>query len=113
MSDSVIIDARGHLPLVDRIQEEASTAAVWGVWLWLCRPLFMLHKMIIGLSFESVILLSGTCGVLLLWDKLLPKPRLVSYNTPAVCNLGEVQNAKICTVHHDEYGNIINIEVKV
>jgi hypothetical protein len=73
----------------------------------------MLHKVLVGLSLEGVVLLSSTCGVLLLWDKLLPKPRLVSYNTPAVCNLGEAQNAKVCTVYHDDYGNIIRIEPKV
>lgn len=108
-----IIDVRDQLSLMDRLQDEASTAAAWGFWFWLLRPFLMIHKVVLGLSFEGIFLLGSTCGVLLLWDKLLPKPRLVSYNTPAVCNLGEARDAKVCTVHHDEFGSIVRIDVKV
>ena len=113
MRDSIIIDVRDNLPLTERIQNEASTAMLWGTWIWLCRPLMILHKFVSFLSLEGIALLGGTCGALVLWDRLSPKSRLESYCTPAVCNLDEVRDVKICTIHHDDNGNIVRVEAKV
>ena len=38
MQDSLIINVRGELGWHRRLFSDAGTAALWGVWLWLCQP---------------------------------------------------------------------------
>lgn len=93
MPDSLIIDARHRLRWHQRLMSDASTAMLWGGWLWLWRPLLSaanwlgsvgstvgnLHPLLAGLLGASaainvegpLLTLAGTSGTLLLW-KMLP-----------------------------------------
>jgi poly-beta-1,6-N-acetyl-D-glucosamine biosynthesis protein PgaD len=91
MNNSLIINARRHLPWQKRFFSDASTAMLWGGWLWMCRPVLSMLSWIGGLGAGlqptvlkllgngapamnlegSVMALVGTSGTLLLWN-LLP-----------------------------------------
>lgn len=141
MNDSLIINARRHLRWHQRLFSDASTAMLWGVWLWLWRPLLSFVAWLggVGASVQptltkfiasgtpvtlegSVVALVGTSGTLLLWN-LLPASRSESARThtlrdyAAHFELPEQQilsgrAASVCVVHHDEHGRITRIDTR-
>lgn len=48
MSDSVIINVRRQLHWQRRLFSDATTAMLWGLWLWLFRPVFGILASLIG-----------------------------------------------------------------
>ena len=139
MSDSLIINARQHLRWHERLFSDASTAMLWGVWLWLWRPVLSTVNWLaaVGASFQptltkllangsplniegGVVALVGTSGTLLLWN-LLPARKAGS---PQVHTLRDYAShfqlpeqdilqgraSSVCVVHHDEQGRIVRIE---
>lgn len=63
MSDSLIINARSHLCWRRRLCCDATTAMLWGYWLWLCRPVIgaldLLGGLRLGLQASSLTLASA------------------------------------------------------
>ncbi|HEX6592911.1 MAG TPA: poly-beta-1,6-N-acetyl-D-glucosamine biosynthesis protein PgaD [Moraxellaceae bacterium] len=139
MSDSLIINARQHLRWHERLFSDASTAMLWGVWLWLWRPVLSTVNWLaaLGASFQptlmkllangsplniegGVVALVGTSGTLLLWN-LLPARKA---EAPQVHTLRDYAGhfqlpeqdilagraSSVCVVHHDEQGRIVRIE---
>lgn len=137
MSDSLIINARHQLRWHQRLFSDASTAMLWGAWLWLWRPVVgtfnwlwslgasfhpALLKLLGGaINFEgSVVMLAGTSGTLLLWN-MLPSRKAQAREVHVLRDyarhfqLSEQDVLKgrassICVVHHDEQGRIIRID---
>lgn len=139
MSDTLIINARSHLPWQHRLASDTSTAVLWGWWLWLCRPLFNAANWMAsfgsGMNFSltkltiigstaaleaPVAALVGTSGTLMLWNMLPAQPTpaakaLTIKEYAAHFDLAEDQirsgqSASICVVHHSENGQILRIE---
>lgn len=115
-NNSLIINARHQMPWRRRLFSDATTAMLWGCWLWLWRPVlsafnwlagfgasftnFIVHfhsalpKIIngSGLGFEGgVVTLVGTSGTLLLWN-LLPARKV---------SMPEVQTLRDYARHFD------------
>lgn len=141
MTDKLIINARPQLDWRRRILSDVTTVLLWVIWLYLWMPAFRKLQEVIRLrlSFQpaaaevleavnpisishSLLALLGTCALLLLWT-LLPKRRVTT--THAVADLRDYadrfslapdlvtrgRNSRISTVHHDENGAIVGIEV--
>lgn len=138
MSDTLIINARQHMPWQLRLASDTSTAVLWGWWLWLCRPVLGLVNwlgtlgsgmnlsatklLVIGSSatLEPFAALVGTSGTLMLWN-LLPAPPSPVTKAPGILEyaahfgLPEAQvvsgqSASVCVVHHGDNGQITHIE---
>lgn len=137
MRSSLIINARHQLHWHHRLFSDASTAMLWGGWLWLWRPMMGTFNWLsgIGTSFHpalmkllggainlegSVVMLAGTSGTLLLWN-LLPSRKAPTRDVHVLRDYArhfqlpeqEVLNGRassICVVHHDEHGRIIRID---
>ncbi len=139
MSDSLIINARPHLRWYRRMFSDASTAMLWGFWLWLWRPALSLYGFLAGLhaglqpalmklasvgtpvSIEgSAVALFSTSSTLLLWSVLTPtqdqRPQPKQLRDYAdhfgltEQDLVHGRNSSVCVVHHDENGRIVRIE---
>jgi poly-beta-1,6-N-acetyl-D-glucosamine biosynthesis protein PgaD len=141
----LIINARRQLSWNRRLFSDASTLALWSVWLWLCRSalvrlvgmfgvaLGLRHSAVHGASAgqlmfagavltieDAAVALLGTCGVLMLWNRLAsqpaPTPRInlvpdyAAHFGLDVQQLVEARDSSICTVHHDEAGRILRID---
>lgn len=139
MSDSLIIDARHRLRWHQRLFSDATTAMLWGFWLWLWRPVLHTLAWLGGLGLSaypalsklfaagspvdleySVAALAGTSGTLLLWN-LLPARRAHMPPTQGLHDYARHfglsadtllagRAARVCVVHHDEQGRIVRIE---
>jgi|GEM_PF-1382380 len=140
MNDHLIINARHHLNAYQRFFSDASTAMLWGGWLWMWRPLLNIFNWIgnLGATFQptllkllangtpmniegSVMALVGTSGTLLLWNMLpaqkartSPQARLLR-DYAAHFELPEQEilagrDSRVCVIHHDDSGRIIRIE---
>ncbi|MGC3996885.1 MAG: poly-beta-1,6-N-acetyl-D-glucosamine biosynthesis protein PgaD [Anaeromyxobacter sp.] len=141
MSDTLIIDARHRLRWHQRLVSDASTATLWGVWLWLWSPVvrslewashlghrgypFMLKWLSAGPVTDldhAAVLLAGTSGTLLVWKGLaaqrpsLPPPcsehDYAGHFGVAMEQLRAAQGASVCVVHHDESGRIVRLECR-
>jgi len=141
MSTSLIIDVRNRLSWRQRFAWDASTAALWGGWLWLWAPLLKTGIRLASLGIElpqwvptllpagspgslplSIVALAGTSGTLMALNKLnarrpqaddaLPVAEYAKhFQVPE--NLIEAgRNAAICVVHHDAEGRIAGIECR-
>lgn len=138
MSSSIIIDARKRLRWHQRFAWDASTAALWGGWLWLWAPLLKRGVRLASLAVDlplpsmlpagggrfplSIVALAGTSGTLMALNKLSAgKPRVDAalpvaeyanrFELPAqVIEAG--RKAAICVVHHDADGRIAGIECR-
>lgn len=142
MSDTLIINARRHMPWQHRLASDTSTAVLWGWWLWLCRPalnalhwvgsvgngmnLSLTKFMILGstTALEApVAALVGTSSTLMLWNMLPAQPTPASKAHTVMdyarhFGLSEEQilagqSASVCVVHHGENGQIVRIEHKI
>lgn len=138
MPHAPIIDARHRLRWHQRLFSDATTAVLWGAWLWLWRPVLhaftwvgasaapAMSKLVAGnpvpdLS-NSVVALAGASGTLLLWN-LLPARRA---REAAPCTLDDCarhfdlpaeaiasgRDTRVCVVHHDADGRIVRIEAR-
>lgn len=140
MKNTLIIDARSQLRWHRRLFSDASTALAWGCWLWLWRPVLsalswavgvrmgMQHTVIKLLSLgapvtvgDTAMALVGTSGALLLWSQLSARkhpvvrsPEMPEYAAHFGVTPNELQhgrNSQVCTVHHDDQGRILRLEV--
>jgi poly-beta-1,6-N-acetyl-D-glucosamine biosynthesis protein PgaD len=140
MSTSIIIDARDRLRWHQRIAWDASTAALWGGWLWLWSPLLgaggtlahlgadlpWLPKLLPAASTGSlplsIMALAGTSGTLMALNKLphrkpqadeaLPVAEYARHFQVSEQVIEAGRSAAICVVHHDEDGRIAGIECR-
>lgn len=143
MNKHLIINARHHLSWYQRFFSDASTAMLWGGWLWMWRPLLNTVNWIanLGATFQptllkvlangtpmniegSVMALVGTSGTLLLWNMLpaqkartSPQAQLLR-DYAAHFELPEQdilagRASRVCIIHHDDSGRIIRIESRV
>ena len=111
---SPIIDVADKLPWHERLQNEASTAAIWGAWLWQLRHVFNVWKIIsVGATVEGAIAVGSTAGTLMVWNWLTPAVEPIRNNMDVLVSdeqLSTAREARINVVHHDESGRIIKIE---
>lgn len=141
MATSVIIDARDRLRWHERIAWDASTAALWGGWLWLWVPLLKtggalarlglilppwVGKLLPAAGAEglplSLVALAGTSGTLVAWRKLpvrrpstgeaLPVAEYARHFHLPEQVIAEGREAVTCVVHHDPDGRISRIECR-
>ncbi len=139
MRNSVIIDARDRLRWHQRFAWEASTAALWGGWLWLWAPLLkaggsfaqlgadlppLLPKILpaadAGSLPLSLMALAGTSGTLVVWRNLpvrkatageeLPVSEYARHFELPERVIEAGRSAGTCVVHHDADGRISRIE---
>ncbi|MGD9843722.1 MAG: poly-beta-1,6-N-acetyl-D-glucosamine biosynthesis protein PgaD [Steroidobacteraceae bacterium] len=137
MNHSLIINLRGQLRWQHRLFSDATTAALWGYWLWLCRPLIGAATWLIGTVLQhpivqsvalssttslprTAIALCSTSGSLLIWSHITHKlsvcplvPAVVDYADyfklcPAAIQAG--RDRQVSVVHHDERGRIVRVE---
>lgn len=140
MPEKFIINARRHLRWHQRLATDASTAAMWGGWLYLWQPLFkaaawlsawgsrpLIGKLLAATPLvalqQPALTLVGACGALLLWS-LLPArkvaaPEVVQSLADYAAHFGlpeqqiqAGQGTAVCVVHHDDQGRIIGIEAR-
>ena len=138
MSNTLIINARRHMPWQHRLASDTSTAVLWGWWLWLCRPalgvihwlstlgtgmsLSLTKLMVFGsaASLEPMAALVGTSSTLMLWN-MLPTQATPTAQARTIRDyathfgLAEEQilsgqTSSVCVVHHGENGQITSIE---
>src|SRR5512133_1306490 len=134
MSGSLIINARHRLPWQQRLFSDASTAMMWGAWLWLWTPVLRSSAWLVDLGVRSYpsfmkvvasgsaenlqhsfVALVGTSGTLLAWSWL--PARKVRVAAPALSvrdyarhfelrehELHVGRRASVCVVHHDDSG---------
>jgi poly-beta-1,6-N-acetyl-D-glucosamine biosynthesis protein PgaD len=141
MSTSVIIDARDRLRWHQRFAWDASTAALWGAWLWLWAPLLkaggslpsldvvlplwlpkLLPAAAAGSMPLSVLALAGTSGTLVVWRNLPVRKACTGEVLPVAEYARHFQlpeqvieagrGAATCVVHHDADGRIARIECR-
>jgi poly-beta-1,6-N-acetyl-D-glucosamine biosynthesis protein PgaD len=138
MSASLIINARHRLAWHQRLFSDASTALMWGCWLWLWSPILRSFAWLADLGLRSpalvkllasgsadqlgrsVVVLAGTSGTLLVWSWL--PARKVYASAPLSLReyarhfelpeheLQAGRRASVCVVHHDESGRIVQLE---
>lgn len=139
MSGSLIINARHRLAWYQRLLSDASTAVMWGAWLWLWIPILraiadlgvrsspvLVKLMASGTATDlpgSVMALVGTSGTLLVW-KGLPARKVCAdldalsvrdyarHFSLAESSLQAGRRAPVCVVHHDEAGRIVRLECR-
>jgi poly-beta-1,6-N-acetyl-D-glucosamine biosynthesis protein PgaD len=140
MSGSLIIDARHRLAWHQRLFADASTAMMWGGWLWMCTPILRASAGLVDLSVRSptlmkllasgsaddlgrsVVALAGTSGTLLAWNWLparkvcaaapLSLPEYARHFGLPQRELEAARGASVCVVHHDESGRILQLECR-
>lgn len=139
MHSPLIINARGRLAWHQRLFSDASTLALWSMWLWMCRPALMAAVGVVGVLSglghgsvqaalpgtmwsleEEAFALLGTGALLMLWNWLStrPAPRPAVQATPDYAAyfglsqraLAAGRDSRVCVVHHDEQGRIVRLE---
>ena len=132
MNDSIIIDVYDKRPFQDRLISEGATTALWGSWFWLLKAQhFITHNLLHNLLHFRVFLfgipsviedpavaLVSTTSALMLWKsisdtnvKLSDEP--INYAQHFGLEEKELEACKqsqVCTVHHDEFGNIVKLD---
>ena len=142
MADDLIINARRKLSWRRRIGSDAATALLWAVWIYLCWPVIeKLYEVVrLQLALEpaaievletadpislqhSLVALIGTCAALMLWT-LMPKRKVTHPHTANTLDdyaetfaipadsLDRAQHSRITTVHCDEEGEIVQLEIE-
>lgn len=139
MSTSIIIDARNRLSWHERFAWDASTAALWGGWLWLWAPLLKAGASLASVGIDlplptllpaggagsfplSIVALAGTSGTLMALNKLPVRRPQADEALPVAEYAKRFQvpeqvieagrRASICVVHHDADGRIAGIECR-
>ncbi|MFO0581789.1 MAG: poly-beta-1,6-N-acetyl-D-glucosamine biosynthesis protein PgaD [Anaeromyxobacter sp.] len=140
MKSSLIIEASDRLAWHKRLASEASTAALWGGWLWLWAPLLKgaSSLALLGPQFSpsfmkalpaaagnlplSLAAIAGTSGTLMAWHKL-PRQRAHAPESLPVAEyarrfevservIEQGREASVCVVHHDAEGRISLVECR-
>mgnify|MGYP006286532551 CR=1 FL=1 len=131
MRHSIIIDNKSLVAWHRRVFTEVSTAALWVFWISLWKPVihYGLHFSVAALISMSLLIddrlimfpLMGLTMILTVWGygfsssvkpvKLDNVDYAEHFDLPEE-NLLKCKNSKVCVVHHDEHGKIINIEAK-
>ncbi|WP_242393222.1 poly-beta-1,6-N-acetyl-D-glucosamine biosynthesis protein PgaD [Anaeromyxobacter oryzisoli] len=141
MNGPLIIDARHRLAWPRRVLSDASTAVLWGAWLWLWSPILKSAAWLAELGTPSYLTLSqllpsgsavdlqrsvmalvGTSGTLLVWNRL-PARKLRASSALSVRDYARYfgvpehalqagRRAAVCVVHHDDSGRIVEIECR-
>jgi poly-beta-1,6-N-acetyl-D-glucosamine biosynthesis protein PgaD len=140
MKSTLIIEASDRLAWHHRLASTASTAALWGGWLWLWAPLVKAAGQFAALGSQvpvwgltllpagapslplSLAALAGTSGTLVAWRKL---PRRRAKMEPALPiseyarrfglqehEIEAGRRAAVSVVHHDPDGRIARIECR-
>lgn len=138
MGAPLIINARDRLAWQQRLFSDASTAVMWGGWLWLWAPAVRAwatlgvraHPSLMKLlgagpvdSLERMALaLAGTSGALLVWNRLAAREARATvalsvrdYAQRFELPEAEIQagrEASVCVVRHDESGRIVRLECR-
>lgn len=142
MSGSVIINARHRLAWHQRLLSDASTALMWGIWLWLWSPALRSFAWLadlgvrsipalmaqlaagpVGDLHHSVVAFAGASGTLLVWNRLparktcasvpeLDLPEHARHFRLPEHDLRAGRDASICVVHHDDAGRIVRLECR-
>lgn len=142
MSGSLIINARHRLAWHQRLLSDASTAMMWGGWLWLWAPLLRSFRWLATIgarSFPAVwnvlasapadelqvsfVALVGTSGTLLALNWLPSRKICASEAQVSVRDyarhlrlpereLEAGRHASVCVVHHDDSGRIVRLECR-
>lgn len=142
MSGSLIINARHRLSWHHRLLSDASTAMMWGGWLWLWAPLLRSFRWLAAIGARStpavwnalangpadelqvsIFALVGTSGTLLALNWLpsrkicAPVGQLSVRDYARHLRLPEREleagrDASVCVVHHDDAGRIVRLECR-
>ena len=139
MKSTLIIKASGQLAWYHRFASTASTAALWGGWLWLWAPLLKtLGQLAHGPQFPvwglamlpaggpslplSLAAIAGTSGTLMAWRKLprrQARPRAALSVSAYARRFGlqeqvieDGRRAAVSVVHHHPDGRISHIECR-
>ncbi len=135
MTNPLIINVRPQLRWHQRLFSDTSTALMWGMWLYLWRPLLVitsakaisLHPVVIqffkgsspiSLEMGVSVIISGSIA-LMMWG-LLPSRQVKETSTKTLADYAEHfhipeaeiiegRAANICTVYHDEHGRMTHI----
>jgi poly-beta-1,6-N-acetyl-D-glucosamine biosynthesis protein PgaD len=139
MSNTLIINARRQLRWQQRLLSDASTFALWSMWLWLCRPVVLsllglvgvtlgvshrpLHPLFPGSAVtleDAVVSLLGTGGLLMLWNRVSSQPAVrpecgiepdyAAHFGLEIAQIAKGRDSAVCVVHHDEQGRITRID---
>jgi poly-beta-1,6-N-acetyl-D-glucosamine biosynthesis protein PgaD len=136
MNPSVIIEASDRLAWHRRLASDASTAALWGGWLWLWAPLVKGATQLVQLWAQMprgslkalaaagpslpLAAIAGASGTLVAWRSLprrraqadleLPLSAYASRFDLPEAEIAAGREASICVVHHDADGRIARIE---
>jgi poly-beta-1,6-N-acetyl-D-glucosamine biosynthesis protein PgaD len=140
MSHTLIINARAQLRWQRRLFSDATTAAAWGFWLWLWRPVVSTLSWVFGARLglqhtalkllaigtpvtigNTAVALFGTSGALLLWNRLAVRKQapvhtacLTDYARHFGLSEQHIQrgrSSQICTVRHDDQGRIVDLQL--
>lgn len=124
MNDCIIIDHSRKRPIMSRILNDGATTFMWGCWAWILRfhPFLNFRIFLVTLPHyvkEPIVALVSTSSFLMIWNlfevdlpsiqKVNPSDYAKSFNLTEQ-ELIECMNAKICTIHHNNSGNIVKIE---
>ena len=125
MNNSLIINVRGRLPWSRRLFSDTTTAALWGYWLWLCRPMVGSLAALFGSPLfmgQAAIDLGSTSGTLLLLNLASDrrrKPGVVrgapdyeNYFGLTQQQIEQGRNSRASVVHHNEDGRIVGIAAR-
>jgi poly-beta-1,6-N-acetyl-D-glucosamine biosynthesis protein PgaD len=134
----LIINARDRLGWQQRLVSDASTAVMWGGWLWLWAPVvrawaalgMRAHPSLVKLigagpvdSLERMAFaLAGTSGALLVWNRLAARKARATvalslrdyaerFELPEA-ELRAGREASVCIVRHDDSGRIVQLECR-
>ena len=124
MNNSLIINVRGRLPWRRRLFSDTTTAAVWGYWLWLCRPMVGTLTALLGSPLfigQAAIALGSTSGTLLLLNlasnrrRNLPllrgTPDYEGYFGLSRQQIEQGRGSRAAVVHHSDDGRIVGISL--
>ena len=141
MSDSLIINVRKQLHWQRRLASDASTAMLWGFWLWLCRPMVGAVTWMLGLRFgaqhslmqlltlnapvaieRTVLALCSTSGTLFFWNlvserrntraPVSSRPDYAGHFGLSEAEIQSCRRSQVSVVHHDALGRITRIEAR-
>lgn len=116
MQNGIIIDARSSLNIFDRFFNEASTALMWVWWLSLLKPLMhysLIAILSIAFFFDDAKMIASLISVAWLATVIgnsRATPLLSSSPMVECPELTAAKDKKVCTVYHDEFGNIVSVK---
>lgn len=127
----LIINNSSSVALHRRVYSHVTTALLWAWWIMLWKPAlhYSLHFSLLALVTMGVMIddreiaypLLGLCILLTFWNNAtktsaIPvveeKVNYADYFDISAEDMLKYTNSKICVVHHDEHGKIINIEAR-